>query len=97
MIAAPLGALRVTGKLRVVEAPWPSVTVAEPMETVGAPSSLVIVPVPVAVPSVAFVGSLNCTGIVSSASASVSPRTETVTVFVVSPAAKVSVPSASAV
>ena len=97
MISAPLAALSVTGKLRTAEAPFPSVTVAEPMEMVGADSSSVIVPVPVAVPSVAFFGSLRVTGMVSSASGRVSPWTVTVTVRLVSPAAKVRVPAARAV
>ena len=65
---------------------------------VGASSS-VIVPVAVAavVESAAFVGLLNSTTTVSSASASASPATVTSRVLLLSPAAKVRVPAASAV
>ena len=60
--------------------------------TVGFASSSVIVPVPVAVPMVAFVAPLNSTATVSFGSLVVSPVTETVMVLPVSPAPKVRVP-----
>ena len=65
--------------------------------TVGAASSSVIVPVPDAVPIVAFTAPLSDTTTVSSGSSVVSPVTDTVIVLLVSPAAKVSVSALSAV
>ena len=65
--------------------------------TVGAASSSVIVPVPEAVPTVAPAALPSVTTTVSSGSSVVSPVTDTVIVLLVSPAAKVSVPEASAV
>ena len=58
----------------------------------GTVSSLSIVPVAVVFTSVAFVGVLNFSDSVSFASAVESRLTSTVTVFCVSPGAKVSVP-----
>ena len=67
--------------------------------TVGAASSSVIVPMPV--PAVfdtaALLGLLSVTPTVSCGSSVVSPATATVSVRLVSPAANVSVPAASAV
>ena len=62
-------------------------------------SSSTIVPTPLPDPSaiVAFTGPLSVTTTVSSASTAVSPATDTETVSLVSPAAKVSVPAARAV
>ena len=65
--------------------------------TVGASSSSVIVPVPLAVPIPAFPAPLNATTTVSSGSSVVSPVTDTVIVSLVSPAVKVSVPPVTAV
>ena len=67
------------------------------MASVGAPSSSVIVPVPVPVEIVAFTALLSSTTTVSSDSSVVSPVTDTARVRLVSPAANVSVPAASAV
>ena len=85
-------------------APESAVTAAagESMDTDGGGSSSSIVPVPVAAVvgsagSVAFVGPLNLTSTVSFGSSSVSPATVTSTFLLVSPAAKVSAPAASAV
>ena len=64
---------------------------------VGVASSSVIVPVPVAVPSVALFGLLSVTLTVSSVSSTSSPVTVTRTVLLVSPAAKVNVPAVRAV
>ena len=63
----------------------------------GAASSSMIVPVPVAVPSTAFVGLRKVTMTVSSPSSTVSSVTETAMVRLVAPAANVSVPEVSAV
>ena len=65
--------------------------------TVGVSSSSVIVPVPVAASSVAFTGLLSVTTTVSCGSSVVSPVTDTVRVWLVAPAVKVSVPAGSAV
>ena len=67
------------------------------MASDGAPSSSLMVPVPVAVEITAFVAPLNSTSMVSLGSSVVSPLTETVIVWLVSPAAKVRVPSPGAV
>ncbi len=74
----------------------PSVTVASPIDTVGSVSSSVIVPTPCASAIVAFEGRLRLTKKLSVASSSRSPLTMTVTVCVVTPAAKFSVPAAAA-
>ena len=73
----------------------PSRTVVRPSDsvTVGAGSSSVIVPVPVAVPIVAFVGWLSRTITVSFGSSRPSPFTVTAKLFTVSPAAIVKVVS----
>ena len=95
----PLAALNVTVNVRLVVPLSPSATLGEVMESVGASSSSVIVPVPV--PAVfdtaAFVGLLNVTTTVSFDSSSVSPVTDTSKVRLVVPAAKVSVPPVIAV
>ena len=83
--------------VRAAEPLSPSVTLGESIETVGAPSSSVIVPVPVAVPVVAFAALLNVTTTVSSASSAVSPVTDTSKLRLVVPAANVSVPPVIAV
>ena len=77
--------------------PVPSATVGESIDTVGGSSSSVIVPVPVAVPRVAFVGPLRVTATVSLSSSVASPVKATSKVWLVSPAAKVSVPAVMAV
>ena len=71
-------------------------SVAPPRAAVTTSSSM-IVPVPVAVPRAAFTAPLRLTTTVSFSSSSVSPVTDTATVLLVSPAAKVSVPATSAV
>ena len=83
-LVAPLSAIELRDSARV---------------TVGAASSSLIVPVPVpaVADTVAFVGLLRATTTVSFGSSVVSPRTDTVTVLLVSPAANVSVPPLSAV
>ena len=85
--------------VRFVEPLSPSATLGESIESVGVASSSVIVPVPV--PTVldmaAFVGLLNVTTTVSFASSSVSPSAATLKVWLVVPAAKVSVPAVIAV
>ena len=77
----------------------PSVTLGESIDSVGASSSSVIVPVPV--PAVfdmaAFVGLLRDTTTVSFDSSRTSPSTDTSKVWLVVPAAKVSVPPVMAV
>ena len=75
----------------------PSATLGDEIEAEGAASSSVIVPLPLAVPSKALEALLSVTATVSLGSSRVSPVTRTVTVFSVSPAAKVSVPAVSAV
>ena len=75
----------------------PSVTLGESIDSVGAPSSSMIVPVPVAVAIVAPVAPLRVTTTVSTDSSSVSPVTDTSKVRLVVPAAKVSVPAVIAV
>ena len=69
-----------------------SVGVGGVVGVTGTVSSLSIVPVAVVFTSVAFVGALNFSDSVSFASAVESRLTSTVTVFCVSPGAKVSVP-----
>ena len=82
--------------VRFVEPLSPSVTLGESMETVT-PSSLTIVPVPVAVEIVAFAALLSIATTVSFGSSSVSPVTDTSKVWLVVPIAKVSVPPVIAV
>ena len=67
--------------------------------TPGATSSSTIVPVPVRplTGTCAFTGPLSTTATVSSGSSLVSPVTDTVTLRLVTPAAKVSVPAGTAV
>ena len=88
--SSPLSVFNVTGKLIGA----PSVADAPPMESVGAASSLLIVPVaePAVALSVALTALLSATVKVSSASWRGSPITVTLTVSVVSPALKSSVP-----
>ena len=81
----------------VAEPLFPSATLGESIDSVGVPSSSVIVPVPLAVEIVAFVGLLRVTTTVSFDSSSVSPVTDTSKVRLVVPAAKVSVPPVIAV
>ena len=75
----------------------PSTTRGASMDSVGASSSSLTVPVPAASPRVALTGPLNVTATVSSASSVASPVTVTAMACVVVPAAKVSVPGVSAV
>ena len=93
----PLAALSVTRNVRAAAPPSPSVTLGELIDSVGAPSSSVIVPVPVPAEMVAFAALLNATTTVSSSSSVVSPVTNTVTLRLVTPAANVRVPAATAV
>ena len=81
----------------VREPAFPSVMLGESIETVRAPSSSAIVPVPDARAMVAFSGFDSVTTTVSFDSDFVSGITGTVTVFLVCPAAKVRVPGTSAV
>ena len=96
MTTFPLAELRETVNSSVVEPLSPSPTPGESMETVGVVSSSVIVPVPVEIARAAFSGFSSVTTTVSSGSLAKSPVTETVMLFVVSPAAKVRAPAASA-
>ena len=82
-LVAPLSAIELRDSARV---------------TVGVASSSVIVPVPLpaVADTVAFAAPLRATTTVSFGSSVVSPRTVTVTVLLVSPAANVSVPPLSA-
>jgi hypothetical protein len=73
----------------------PSVTVTSSMDSVGAPSSSVIVPTPWASEIVALPGFVRLRKNVSLFSSSRSPLTSTVTCFVVWPAVNVSVPLAA--
>ena len=75
----------------------PSATVTSSIESVGSASSSVIVPRPRLSAIVALVWFESVRVYVSSNSSRTSPCTWTVTVFVVSPAANVSVVSGSAV
>ena len=93
----PLAALKLTVKRKVAGAPVPSATLGLSIDTVGASSSSVMVPVPAASPRVALTGALKAMAMVSSASSAASPVTETSKVCVVVPAAKVSVPAVMAV
>ena len=70
----------------------PSTTPVSPIESAGAGSSSVIVPRPLPSPIVPPDGADSVTVNVSSASSRTSPLTSTVTVLLVSPAAKVTVP-----
>ena len=83
--------------VRFVEPLSPSVTLGESIDSVGASSSSVIVPVPVAVEIVASVALLRVTTMVSLTSSIASPVTDTSKVWLVVPAAKVSVPPVIAV
>ena len=91
-----LDLFRVAVKVRFVEPLSPSVTLGELMETVT-PSSLTIVPVPVAAEIVAFAALPSVTTTVSFGSSSVSPVTDTLKVWLVVPAAKVRLPPMMAV
>ena len=96
----PLAGRNVTANVSVDVSPdAPSATLGDEIDSDGAPSSSVIVPVPVpaVLDTVALVGLLSATSTVSSDSASSSPRTDTSIVCSVSPAANVSVPGDSAV
>ena len=93
----PLAALNVTSNDSVAVSPAsPSTTLGESIERVGALSSSVIVPVPVAVSIVAPSAFESSMATVSSVSSTSSPLTVTSIVFSVSPAAKVSVPPSKA-
>ncbi len=82
-----------TLKLAVTVPVSPSVTVTSPIATEGSESSSVIVPSPCASSIDAFKALDRLRKKFSSFSSSASPLTSTVTVFVVSPAAKLSVPA----
>ena len=71
----------------------PSVTVTSLTDSAGSASSSVIVPMPCASTIVALPAFVRLTVNVSFGSSRKSPLTMTVTCFVVSPAAKVSVPA----
>ena len=93
----PLAALSVTVNVNAADPPFPSITLGDEIDSIGAASSSVIVPVPLPVASVAFVGLLSFTATVSSDSSLVSPVTDTMRLRLVTPAAKVSVPAGTAV
>ena len=93
----PLAALNLTVNVRFVEPLSPSVTLGESIDSVGRSSSSVIVPVPLTVEIVAFAALLRVTTTVSFDSSSVSPVTDTLKVWLVVPAVKVSVPPVIAV
>ena len=94
----PLPALSVTVNVNDGVAPTvPSGTLGDEIDSVGAPSSSVIVPVPLPAAIVAFVAPLSLTATVSSDSSVVSPLTDTAMLRLVTPAANVSVPAATAV
>ena len=97
MIRRPLSALRLTWNSIAVEPRLPSFTFVPTIRTEGASSSSRIVPVPPAVPIVAFAAFERVSTTVSSGSSSVSPLTETETVLPVSPGSKVRVPAVRAV
>ena len=90
--ALPLADESVTLKTAFVVPVFPSVTVTSLIESVGAPSSSVIVPTPCASEIVALPGLVRLRKNVSLFSSIRSPLTSTVTCFVVWPAVKVSVP-----
>ena len=77
--------------------PASSLADLSPTDSVGVASSSLIVPVAVPIPlaSVAFTGLLSRSSNCSAASSRLSSATVTATVFVVSPAANVSVPLAA--
>ena len=85
---SPLGAESVTGKDAV---PPSFAVVTSAMETDGGPSSSTMFPVAEPFVSTAFDGAESATENVSSDSSSVSPTTGTVTDWLRSPAAKVTV------
>ena len=93
----PLAALNVAVNVRFVEPLSPSVTLGELIDSVGVASLSVIVPVPVPAEIVAFVALLRATTTVSFGSSRTSPVTDTLKVWLVVPAAKVSVPPVIAV
>src|SRR4051794_6836660 len=82
----------VTVKLKLVAPELPSASVTSLIESAGSASSFLIVPTPTLPPIVAFTGPVRFTSRVSSGSGVTSPRTETVSVCVVWPAVKVTVP-----
>ena len=83
---------RETGKARFFVTLLPSVTEAESTVITVAPSSLRIVPVAAAVPSVAFTGADNVTEKVSFGSRVASPQTVTEILVEVLPAGMLTVP-----
>ena len=93
VVSKPDTALKVIAGFSVVVPTLPSIIEAGILtDTVGIASSLVIVPIAVAVASVAPVGALNVMVSVSSASYVFSPVTGTSIVPLVAPAAMVNVP-----
>ena len=92
-----LAGASVTVKVRFTVPASPSLTRGESMESAETVSSSAIVPVPDAVPTAAPSALPSVTTTVSSDSAALSPITDTVMVLLLSPAAKVRVPGASAV
>ena len=78
--------------VRFFEPLSPSVTLGESIDSAGAPSSSMIVPVPATVASVAFAALLRKTMTVSFDSSFVSPVTATSKVWLVVSAGKVNVP-----
>ena len=96
MTVSPLAAESDTVKVALTVPLSPSVTVTLLTESVGWASSSVIVPTPIPSAIVTLDGFDRLSVNVSFASSSVSPWTRTVTCFVVSPAAKLSVPEVAA-
>ena len=95
MVVCPLEELNDNANVAVVVPTLPSVTDAFVIDSTGAVSSFVIVPVPVPPTIAAFVAPLRFTVNVSLASNVVSPFTSTVTVCVVIPGLNVTVPAAA--
>src|SRR3954465_2824953 len=92
-MARPVRAEIFTSKRAVfVPPPLPSFTVAFPIDTVGAGSSLKIVHDAVALAMIAFTGPLNVRLNTSLVSQSVSPRSPNETIWLVEPGGKVREP-----
>ncbi len=96
MTVCPLGAESETVKPSVAVPALPSATATSSIESTGTPaSSLPIVPMPWLSEIVALTGALRLTTRISSGSFFTSPFTVTLTGWVVTPGAKVSVPEAA--
>ena len=92
MTACPLAGVSVTVKTRLAVPALPSVTAASLFESDGSESSSLIAPIAEPSRRLALDGAVRATVNVSSASDSPSPATGTLTVWLVAPTPKVSVP-----